>query len=91
MKTSTHTPSNQTYSVSGLVVHAQPARLSDVETSLNAINGVEVHTTAPEGKLVVTVEEQAGQKTMIDTITQINNVSGVLSTALVYTHNDAWS
>ncbi|WP_281646776.1 chaperone NapD [Parendozoicomonas sp. Alg238-R29] len=78
-------------SVSGLVVHINPKKLADVETNLNTITGVEVHAAAPEGKLVVTVEEQSGQKTMVDTITQISHVEGVISTALVYTHNDAWS
>lgn len=78
-------------SVSGLVVHVNPAKLADTQNNLNTLTGVEVHAAAPEGKLVVTVEEQHGQKTMVDTITKISHVEGVISTALVYTHNDAWS
>ena len=78
-------------SLTGLVVHASPARLGSVQEQLKNLTGVEIHGAAPEGKLVVTVEEKPGQKTMVDTITAISHVEGVLSTSLVYTHNDDWS
>ena len=91
MNPSSKTQKHDMVSVSGLVVHGNPAKLADIQNNLNTLTGVEVHAAAPEGKLVVTVEEQHGQKTMVDTITKINHVEGVISTALVYTHNDAWS
>ena len=78
-------------SLTGLVVHASPENLEGVQEKLLKLTGVEVHDTAPEGKMVVTVEELPGQKTMVDTITAISHVEGVLSTSLVYTHNDDWS
>ncbi len=85
------TSTTDLFSVSGLVVHALPASLPNVQNQLEEIKGVEVHASDENGKLVVTVEEQGCQKTMVDTITQINQVDGVLSTSLVYTHDDAWS
>ncbi len=82
---------NEFSSLTGLVVHSSPSMLESVQEQLKNLTGVEIHGAAPEGKLVVTVEEMPGQKTMVDTITAISHVEGVLSTSLVYTHNDDWS
>ncbi len=81
----------KTGAISGLIVQTKPEQITHVEQSLTHIEGVEVHITDPKGKLIVTVEEQAGEKTMVSRITQINQVEGVLSTALVYSHHEAWS
>ena len=78
-------------SITGLIVQASPKKITQIELALSLIEGVEVHLADPQGKLVVTVEEQAGEKTMIDRISQINQVEGVISTALVYSHHEAWS
>lgn len=71
------------YSVSGLVVHTRPDSTASVSDNLNAMQGVEVHAMN-EGKLVVTVEELPGEKSMIQSITDINNTAGVINAALVY-------
>ena len=78
-------------SLTGLIVHTSPDSLERVQEQLTNLTGVEIHGSAPEGKMVITVEELPGQKTMVDTITAISHVEGVLSTSLVYTHNDDWS
>ncbi|KEQ15985.1 hypothetical protein GZ77_05770 [Endozoicomonas montiporae] len=72
--------------MAGLVVHTLPGCSASVADTLNGFAGVEVHQADPTGKLVVTVEEQAGEKTMIDTISRINQTQGVMSAALVYSH-----
>ena len=81
----------ETSSITGLIVQTRPEKIAAVEQSLSHLEGVEVHISDPQGKLIVTVEEQAGKKTMISSISQINQVEGVLSTALVYSHHEAWS
>lgn len=76
------------YSVSGLSVQTHPDQIMAVKERLHALPGVEVHVTDPAGKMVVTVEEQPGERTMVDTMTRINQTEGVIATALVYTHQE---
>lgn len=76
------------FSISGLAVQVVPQRISEVTEALNSMSGVEVHLSDDSGKLVVTVEESAGEKTMVDTMTRISQVDGVISSALVYTHQE---
>ncbi|MCL6416072.1 chaperone NapD [Aestuariirhabdus sp. Z084] len=79
----------ESYNVSGLVVMCRPLNVDAVSAALNAMTGVEVHASNEQGKLVVTVEEMAGEQTMIDRITLIQNQSGVISASLVYNQIDA--
>ncbi|WP_067517125.1 chaperone NapD [Endozoicomonas ascidiicola] len=74
--------------ISGVVVHAHPNNCPAVTTALNSLPGVEVHFCDPHGKLVVTVEELPGEKLMVDRLTEINAVEGVLSAALIYAHQE---
>ncbi len=74
--------------ISGVVVRALPEQLTDVTRQLEALPGVEVHACDPQGKLVVTVEELPGEKLMVDRLTEINAVAGVLSAALIYAHQE---
>lgn len=76
------------YSISGLSVQTHPDRMVAVKERLQALPGVEVHMTDPSGKMVVTVEEEPGERTMVDTITRVSQVDGVIATALVYTHQE---
>ncbi|MCP5162251.1 MAG: chaperone NapD [Hahellaceae bacterium] len=84
----TDKPASQEYSVSGLVVHSLPEKSESVAARLRLLTGVEVHLINPDGKMVVTVEEEPGQKLMVDTITAINNTEGVINAALVYARTE---
>ena len=67
-----------------VVVHARPEKLAQVETSLTALPGVEVHGGAEdEGKLIVTVED-AEEATAADTMMSFNHIDGVISAILIY-------
>lgn len=74
--------------VCGVLVHARPERLELVQADLAALPGVEIHAATAEGRLVVTVEDAAGQWASA-TITRFNDIEGVLSVALVYHHFDS--
>jgi len=77
------------YSVTGLLVHVVDGESQHVTDKLNSLGGVEVHGASEEGnKLVVTVEEFPGEGVMIERITDINNIAGVVSASLVYTERD---
>ena len=69
--------------IASLVVHAAPRRLERVASEVAAIPGGEVHASAPNGKLVVTLEASSGDE-MSRKVATIGRIDGVLSTALVY-------
>jgi nitrate reductase NapD len=77
------------FDITGLVVRTVPAKTAAVVVSLGKLKGVEVHATGDGGNLVVTVEELDGEKFALKTIETINNMPGVLSTSLVYHHDEA--
>ena len=72
--------------ISGVIVYAAPEQSELVVKGLNAIEGVEVHA-AENGKLVVTVEHK-NINTLADQVMQFQDMSGVMSVAMVYQHNE---
>ena len=72
--------------ISGVIVYAAPNQAESVEKSLNAIEGVEVHA-AENGKLVVTVEHE-NINALADQVVKFQDMSGVMSVAMVYQHNE---
>jgi len=79
--------SNEEYSVAGVVVHTRPENREVVAQRLELLRGVEVHAINEEGKLVVTVEEEPGERFIIDRITEINNIEGVINSSLVFSQS----
>ena len=75
------------FNICGVVVHARPAQIADVQARLAELPGVEIHGSAPDGRLVVTVEE-VGEHDCADTLSSLSNVAGVLSASLVYQHSE---
>jgi nitrate reductase NapD len=73
--------------ITGIVVYAKPDRCGAVREALLAIGGVEVHAISPEGRMVVTVE-RANDGAATDALDAIARTEGVLSTALVYHHDE---
>jgi nitrate reductase NapD len=69
--------------VSGLVIHARPARLAAVLASLRAMPGLDVHGDTPAGKIVATLETPT-EDDVVSRLGEIGELPGVLSTALVY-------
>lgn len=85
--------------IAGVVFVAQPENVDDVATTLKTFPGAEVHACDEKGNLVVTIEDQPNQENsgvagdkpqrLIDTITTMSNVPGVISSSLIFHHNDA--
>ena len=69
--------------VIGVLVHATPANGAAVAAALAAMDGVEVHAVADDGRLVVTACD-VGARFASDSLMAMNHVAGVLSTSLVY-------
>ncbi len=70
--------------IAGVVIHARPEKLAGVEAQLLGLPGVEVHATAEDGRMVVTVEDEAPR--LADTVMGLQDVDGVLSASLIYHH-----
>jgi len=73
------------YNIVGLVVNTTTAQHDEVESTLAAINGVDICATE-SGKLVVTIDECDTEDSLVDTITHINNTPGVIATSIAYHH-----
>ena len=73
--------------ICGVLVHVRPEKLEQVLAELANLPGTDVHQSAADGRVVVTVEDVPGQWAG-NTLTDINNIKGVLSAALVFHHRD---
>ena len=79
--------------IAGVMFMAYPDNAEKVADELKAFPGAEIHATGENGSLVFTVEGLEGEsnpaKRIIDTITDMSNVIGVISSSLIFHHNDA--
>ncbi|MFO1376610.1 MAG: chaperone NapD [Steroidobacteraceae bacterium] len=73
--------------ITGIVVNASPGCADAVRHALTGIVGVEVHAVTPEGRMVVTVE-RPDDREVKEAFDAIGRVDGVLSTALIYHHDE---
>jgi len=69
--------------ISGVMVRAYPDRLAAVRGQLEKLPGVEVHGANPDGRLVVTVEQE-GDHAMADAVVRMQDLPGVLSASMIY-------
>ena len=74
--------------ITSLVVHAAPSRVAKVSAQIATMPGAEVHAVSETGKLVVTIEASS-RGSVMDAVTAIQCIDGVLSAALVYQHADS--
>ena len=72
--------------ISGVIVYAAPKQADAVEKQLSAVEGVEVHANE-DSKLVVTIEHE-NINALADQVMQFQDMSGVMSVAMVYQHNE---
>lgn len=67
------------------IVFAAPEHLRDLAGALASHDGVEVHHTSPDGRLIITLEDTPNT-TAIDALRHIATLHGVIATSLVYHH-----
>jgi len=82
------TAANEVINICGVLVHAIPEKVAQVEKTLLQYEGVEIHSITDDGRLVITIDHP-DRHHMMDTINQLNTVEGVLSAAMVYQHNES--
>lgn len=73
--------------IASLVVHVLPAALNNIERELADHDDMQVHGTHPDGKLVVTLEGATAGEIM-NQVSQIRLIAGVLNVSLVYQHTE---
>jgi nitrate reductase NapAB chaperone NapD len=68
----------------GVLVRCKPEMAEQVQDTLDAMAGVEVHARDDKGQLVVTIDESETPGTAVDTLEMIHKAPGVLLAALTY-------
>jgi len=70
-------------SIYSVVIYTKPENLTSVSAELEKIEGVEIHGSNPEGKLVVTLDHP-NRSYCSDTLMDFHNIPGVLNSAFIY-------
>jgi len=71
--------------ISGVLVHAAPAKFEQVKRQLLALPDVEIPLDNPDGRIVVIIDEKSDIPSG-ESLMKIQNIDGVLSASLVYQH-----
>jgi nitrate reductase NapD len=71
--------------ICGVLIHALPDRVGEVAAALAELPGVELHGSADEGRLIVTIEDTESTAA-VDDLRAIHALPGVVAAALVYHH-----
>ncbi len=78
------------FNICGVFVQTTPNSLAHVTRTLANTPGIDIHQSADDGRLVVTIEDTP-DKYASETLTDLRSVDGVLSASLVYHHCDSES
>ncbi len=73
------------FNIVGIVVNTRVDDHEKIKSIVAATNGVDINA-AESGKLVITIDEKDCEQSLVDTITLINNIPGVLATSIAYHH-----
>lgn len=71
--------------ICGCLVHAAVQSLPEIRDRIEAMDGVEIHASDNDGRLVVVVEDTE-TNTASELIMQLHQIPGVLSVTLTYHH-----
>ncbi|MDR1994675.1 chaperone NapD [Azonexus sp.] len=69
--------------ISSVIVNTLPVQSADVQRALAGLPGVEVHTVAADGRMVVSIES-VGDDVTLSHFETIRQLPGVLAASLVY-------
>jgi len=74
--------------IASLLIQARPEGMAETEARLAIVPGVELHGSAGQGKLIVTVETESDAG-LVAAIDRIQATAGVITVSLVYHQEDA--
>jgi len=70
-----------------ILLHAHPDRLAAIEDALGKLEGVEIHATEPDGRMVITVEGDDPER-FNRIVIDLGKIDGVIDASLVYHYHD---
>ncbi|MBP5986993.1 MAG: chaperone NapD [Azonexus sp.] len=73
--------------ISSAILHIAPQCLDEACRALLTMPGVEIHAQSPEGKVVVTLEDD-NTNSAADKYVALHGIPGVASVAMVYQYSD---
>lgn len=73
--------------ICSLIVQAKPDTLQPVSKTLSDMDGVEIHATDKNGKIIVSIDHP-DREYCSQAMHEINYIQGVMSTALVYEYQE---
>lgn len=74
--------------IAGVLVHTRPEWIENVHAQLLAIDGLELHATNPDGRMVITIESD-DRNEVAEALFRINTAENVLSASLVYEQSES--
>lgn len=74
--------------ISSAIVYAKSGQDQALRLLLSEIQGVEVHITADDGKMIITIESE-NDRSAVDTYGAIERMEGVLSVAMIYQQTES--
>ncbi len=69
--------------ICSVIVSVKPENAPKISDLLNEMAGVDVFGGVPEGKLIVTLEDE-GEKALADKMAALNDIKGVIDVAMIY-------
>jgi len=73
--------------ISSLLLRADPKKMEQVLTGIAAVDLAKVPVSDPNGKIIVIIET-TNQGAIVDALTQLQLIDGVVSASLVYHQTD---
>ena len=73
--------------ICGVLVHARPENIEVVSERLLMVDGVEIHGSNEDGRMVVTLEEDDNDR-MADALMDFQKLEGVISASMIYHHSE---
>ena len=73
--------------ICSLVIQTLPEKIETVNTLLNSMEGVEIHTQNEYGKLAITIDHP-NKEYCSKAMTDITRIDGVMSTSLIFEYQE---
>ena len=74
--------------ISSAIIYAKPGQDNALRTNLSEVQGVQVHVSTDDGKMIITIESE-NDRTAVDTYEAIERMEGVLSVAMIFQQTES--
>jgi len=74
--------------ISSAILYAKPGQEQALRTHLAQVQGVEIHASTDDGKLILTIESE-NDRSAVDAYEAIERMEGVLSIAMIFQQTES--